>query len=202
MDIEKSLSHTRNRERSENLKLFLARNRHGLEAIRCSTFYYAETNTSILFLVFSFSKTADDPLAILAVHEFKRVLAWNDGNAVVWEGDQDLVSFRFLLLNHSHEVGIHFQEIERECPIIGNCGLFNLGIDTVWLFSLERLLHLFANRGSGGFRRSMKLNIRYLDDLVFLPIFHDGGLEFELVIHIPILPKSALVLKNESYRQV
>ena len=54
----------------KNLKLFLARNRHGLRAIHYSTFYYAETNTSILFLVFFFCKTANDTFAVFTVHEF------------------------------------------------------------------------------------------------------------------------------------
>ena len=109
MDIEKAYPTHEIGRGPKNLKLFLARNRHGLEAIRCSTFYYAETNTSILFLAVFLCKSADNTLAVLAVHEFNGVLAWENGNTLVWKCNQDLVSLCFLLLNHSHEIGIHFE---------------------------------------------------------------------------------------------
>ncbi|AKM84435.1 MAG: protein of unknown function with transmembrane region [Candidatus Campbellbacteria bacterium GW2011_OD1_34_28] len=56
MDIEKAYSTHEIGRGPKNLKLFLARNRHGLEAIHYSTFYYAGSNTYILSLAFSFAR--------------------------------------------------------------------------------------------------------------------------------------------------
>ena len=83
MDIEKAYS-THEIERFENLKLFLARNRHGLEAIHYSTFYYAETNICILILALFFGKTSDNPLTILTVHKLNCIRACYNGNTVIW----------------------------------------------------------------------------------------------------------------------
>lgn len=71
--------------KADCLLLFLARNRHVLVEIHYSTFYYAETNTYILFLTFSFCKTADDPFAILAVHKLYCILAWHYGYSIIRE---------------------------------------------------------------------------------------------------------------------
>lgn len=80
----KSLFHTRNKQRIEFLNLFLARNRHGSEAIHYSTFYYAETNTCILFLTFFLCKTANNTLAVLAIHELNRIFPGHNRDSAIW----------------------------------------------------------------------------------------------------------------------
>lgn len=84
MEIKKAYS-THEIERSpKNFRLFLARNRHGLEAILYPTFYYAELNTRILFFIFFFGKPTNDSLAVFTVHELSRIGACKDRNPTLW----------------------------------------------------------------------------------------------------------------------
>ena len=84
MDIEKAYSTHEISRGPKNLKLLLARNRHGLDAIHYSTFYYAETNTCILILALFLGKTSDNPLAVLTVQKLNRIRSFHNGNTLIW----------------------------------------------------------------------------------------------------------------------
>jgi hypothetical protein len=93
MDIEKAYPTHEIGRGPKNLKLLLARNRHGLEAILYSTFYYAESNTYILFLVFFFCKTSNNSFAIFTINEFDCILTSKNRNTIFRKGDHDFESF-------------------------------------------------------------------------------------------------------------
>lgn len=67
--------HTKQREARNSSIYFLRGVGMALEAIRYSTFYYAETNMYILFLLILFCKSTMSSFSIFTVHKFNSVFA-------------------------------------------------------------------------------------------------------------------------------
>ncbi len=140
----KSLFHTRNEERLDNLNSLLARNRHDPEVV---AIYLLLRDESILFLLLFLGKVAEDSFAFRAVHELPCVLAEEYRNASLGEGDEDLVSLAFLFLNHSHELGIvpEYRHGKLVRPTLVLLLLLDLGVDPSRLLLFHSVTDLLCH---------------------------------------------------------